>query len=192
VICGCGNITSSGNGSSVNWANFWPHNIGNSWTYDKFITNETTVTTTVTTDTYTVTSQETIFSTIEVVVTEYISGLTDEVVYDRTKHDNTGVYSYSTSAGLTTEPAVILSYPLFVGKTWEVTATGWTAEVATVEQLVTPGGSFNAYKVITYASGSSFINWYADGYGRVKQYSKADIPLIGTIEATSILKTFNR
>jgi hypothetical protein len=191
VICSCGNITSSDNGSSVNWANFWPHNIGNSWTYDKVVTNETTVTTTVTTDTYTVTSRETIFGTIEVVVTKYVSGLTDEVVYDRTKHDNTGVYTYSTSAGLTTEPAVLLSYPLFVGKTWEVTASGWTAEVVTMEPVVTTIGTINSYKIIKYASDSCFIEWHASGYGKVKAYSISDIPLIGTVEVTVNLKSFN-
>jgi len=178
LLFGCNNPP----GASTNvWANFWPSNIGNSWTYSTELSYESNHF--IASEIRTIESETTV-GTIDVKLIRITRSSTTAVTESLERFDETGVYLYSTSAGPTTEPFILLSYPLFVGKTWECSVAGWTAEVTSIETVYAPPlGTFDAYRVVY--DPADMIRWFANGIGEVKGYISGE--MVVSIEVVDLI-----
>ena len=165
--------------------NFFPHEIGYSWTYSKSGTDETTVITVTGTSTSIITGETiTIFSNTR----KNPSGSIIESQEAYYKVIDSAVYYYGYTYGATTAiylpPMTALSFPLSIGKTWTYSnsAATYTFTVMAFEDVITPAGTFKCYKIETslalYYGTFTWHMWYGNNAGFVKSldpYGGAEI-----------------
>ncbi len=85
--------------------------------------------------------------------------------------DGSGVYQYGNLSRSTIEAILILPFPLNVGRTWQRGALG-TFEVLGVETVKVFAGTYQAIKVGLQEEDFEMYEWYADGVGLIKSYTK--------------------
>lgn len=95
--------------------------------------------------------------------------------------DDSGVYRYYSIT--TSEAELELPLPLDVGKTWQRNARA-SFEAVAREEIIVPAGTFIAIKITSKSfSDTEHYEWYADGVGLVKSFTKTlNIPLVSTVE----------
>lgn len=123
---------------------------------------------------------------------EYSSGgivSTSEVLFKVSDDD---VRCYGTTDSSTTEPMIILDFPLEIGKSWYLCSfLTWEAIVAAQETVTVPAGSFSCFRVDLDMYGISPLSssWYAKDVGIVKSVgytvSSGVIIATSTLELTS-------
>jgi hypothetical protein len=93
---------------------------------------------------------------------------------------SSGVYDYGFVNHLTTEASTIIPLPLEVGSAWQRDQY-FSCEAITAEDITVPAGTFKTIKVvlITGFTDEEYYEWWADGVGVVKTFTKIlNIPII--------------
>lgn len=149
--------------------NYFPSNPGNTLAY-KYSNGDSQIITF---------EGETVVSgsiTAQLIKQYYLSGgtpHTSEVYWSVT---DSGVFYYGSPQYPTTEPQVLLIFPLSIGETWTQWSSGPSSigvSVTSQESVTVAAGTFDCYKVkYTNYTGtletSSYYIWFGNGAGRVK------------------------
>lgn len=156
--------TSSGGGES-----YFPSAIGNTW-FSKGTDGTSSLTTVEGTITIgSITAKR--FRSYNVSSPTY--AYTNEVYY---KVDSTGVYVHGQDGVTSSMGIPLLSFPLEVGKSWDIMVSGLNSTRATVlakETITVPAGTFDCYKIVavsmygTIETYRSYL-WLGNNAGMVK------------------------
>lgn len=183
VMAGCSLLqpTSSGGGES-----YFPHAQGNTWRHSSADGSSQVMTAEGSTSIGSTTVQ--IFSSTYISATGSVS--TSEAYY---RVDGSGVYAHGSSDYPSSIGLPFLSFPLEVGKTWDIVISGSYANKASVvakESVTVPAGTFDCYKVnyFTLNGTIEIYNsniWFGNNVGIVKANSSSS-----TIETILQWKSF--
>ena len=187
VMAGCA-VNPSGSGSSGGGIEFFPHNIGNSWTFAAVMNGAPIGTVSLSVDSTAVYSGKTYYS-----LTQTSPFASPEArLFD---FSSSYVKSFS-SATVPTGESTWLSFPLSVGSTW-TDPDGKVNTVTAVENVTVTAGTYtNCYKISSVHLSSVSLQvtnrWYSLNVGPVKEESKTTgiaVPLnmIMTSELTSVV-----
>ena len=167
ITFGCGGLTETLFGGG---REYYPNADGNSWTYSKVTTSNTTTDVVTVTSIRTYTGIATIDSiTVQKVKNETISGgniFTTEAYQVVT---DSSVKNYGDQSHPTTEAETFLVFPLMVDSEWTINGEGDIATVIDIESVTVPAGTYNDCFRIEMDSTNTITDiWLAKNVGMVK------------------------
>jgi hypothetical protein len=154
--------TTTTTSTTLAYDSYFPLIAGRVITYE-VVTDETTI------ETWQYIGNVPLSDTLEVFKINVISGGNVTPYYYR--EDHTGAYAHGSGSQPTTDPEMILKYPLEVGTTWTDIHLSRYYDVVTVESITTPAGTFSCKKVRISTLLLEYWHycWYAKDVGMIKE-----------------------